>query len=144
MDYLQVSLVGTAVGYAYRITAFLLVVAAYIFIRWSRTHSSRPWSALAVWAATLGVLHPSLWITVLVAANVPCYALPWFGRGDSEIRAFAYGAIVLVLATVALVRVSRSKRQLRGVPFCIVAFIIGGYFVVDGIWMFFTLVTAYR
>ena len=85
-----------------------------------------------------------MWIIILNAAQIPCYALPWFGRGDSEILSFAYGAIVLGLAIVAMVRIAPSKRQLRGIPFCIVGFIIGGYFVVDGIWLFYTLVTAYR
>jgi hypothetical protein len=144
MDYLQVSPLGTAVGYTYRITGLLLVVAAFIFIRWSRTHSQRPWSALAVSSATIGILHPSMWVMILAAAHIPCYALPWFGRGDNEMQSFTYSAVVLALATIAAVRIARSKRQLRGIPFCIVGFITGGYFVIFWIWLFFTFVTAYR
>lgn len=120
MDYLQASPLGTAVGYAYRIAAVLLVIAAYIFVRWSRTHSGRPWSALAVAAGALGILHPTMWISILTAANIPCYELPWFGRGDNEMRSFAYSVMVLGLAIVATVRIARSKGQLRGVLFCIV------------------------
>ena len=52
-----------------------------------------------------------------MAAHIPCYALPWFGRGDSEILSFAYGAIVLGLASVAVARIARSKGQLRSIPF---------------------------
>lgn len=62
MDYLQVSPLGAVVGYAYRIAALFLAVAAFIVIRWSHTHSPRPGNAIAVWAGILGILHPGMWI----------------------------------------------------------------------------------
>jgi|GEM_PF-4888868 len=144
MDYLQVSPLGTAVGYIYRIAALLLVVAAYKFIRWSRTHSPRPWSAWAVATGVLGIVHPTMWTIVLMALNIPCYALPWFGRGDDEMLSFAYSAMVLSFAIVATVLIARSKGRLRGIPFCIAGFVTGGYLFVYWIWLFVTFITAFR
>jgi hypothetical protein len=99
---------------------------------------------LAVAAGAFGILHPTIWIGILMAANIPCYALPWFGRGDDEIISFTYSAMVLGLAIVAVVRIARSKGQLRGIPFCIVGFTAAGFVFLNWIWLFFTWVNAYR
>jgi hypothetical protein len=56
----------------------------------------------------------------------------WFGRGDSEMLSFAYGAIVIALTIVAKVRITRSKGQLRGITFCAVGLITGGHLSYTG------------
>ncbi len=143
MNPLEVSPLGNAIGWGYRIAAVSVIAGAWFLVRRSRASSPRPWSAPAVAAAALGVVHPSVWLAIFAAAGIPYYALPWVGRGDSELRSFLYSATVITLAIVGLVRVVRSRRQLRGVPFCVVGFITGGYFVIFWLWLLFTFVTAY-
>ena len=144
MNPFEVGPLGNAIGWGYRITAVTVAVGAWYLVRHSRAHSPRPWSASAVASAALGLMHPSIWVAIAAAASVPYYALPWVGRGDDELRSFIYSAIVITLANLGLVRVLRSRRQLRGVPFCIVGFVTGGYFAFFWLWLFLQFFGAYR
>jgi hypothetical protein len=132
------------VGYAYRIAAVLLAVAAYFFIRWSRSHSPRPWSALAVAAGAFGILHPTIWTVFSWQLTFHATRCLGSGRGDDEIMSFTYSAMVLGPAIVAIVRIARSKGRLRGIPFCIVGFTAAGFVFLNWLWLFFTWVNAYR
>jgi hypothetical protein len=89
-------------------------------------------------------MHPSIWVAIAAAASIPYYALPWVGRGDDELRSFIYSTAVIALGAVGLVRVLRSRRRLRGIPFCIVGFVTGGYFAIFWLWIFLQFFGAYR
>ena len=70
--------------------------------------------------------------------------IPWVGRGDSELRSFGYSALVITLAIVGGVLVLRSQRKLRGIQFCMVGLITGGYFLFYWLWIFYTFFGGYR
>ena len=135
---------GDAIAWIYPLTFVLAIGAAIFLVRHSKIHSARPWSAPAVASAALGIVHPSVWLTVLAAARIPYMTIPWVGRGDSELRSFGYSALVITLAIVGGVLVLRSQRKLRGIPFCIVGLITGGYFLFYWLWIFYTFFGAYR
>ena len=135
---------GDAIAWIYPLTAIFAIGGAVFLVRYSRAHSASPWSVPAVASAALGVIHPGVWLAVLAAAKIPYMTLPWVGRGDSELLSFVYSGLVITLAVVGVNRVLRSQRKLRGIPFCVVGLITGGYFLFYWIWIFLTFFGSFR
>jgi hypothetical protein len=105
----------------YEFIAAAIFGLAYCSLRLSRGSSAPRFSYLAVFATISVLLNPLLIHLVLMRVHFPYIV----GRGDSEFRSFAAGVVASIAGIVAVVRIQKSKGELKGLPFAFVG-IVGG------------------
>lgn len=88
---------------------FWVAVLAGIYWILHRQKRLQSVSFLAIVSLTTAILNPE--VTHLIFTRT---GLPWIGRGDSELRSFAFGVLAAITGHVALARIRRANPPVRG------------------------------
>lgn len=91
----------------YELVLVAVLASIYWFLR--RQQRLQSVSFLAIVSLTTAVLNPAVTHIIFKLTG-----LPWVGRGDSELRSFAFGLLAAIIGHVALVRIRRANPPVRG------------------------------
>jgi hypothetical protein len=105
----------------YELCAAFISILVYIGVRFLNVSVTPRFSFLAIFAALNVFLNP----VVINYVQWHLHSRFAVGIGSEELRSFSAGMLSFICGIVALIRILRSRRSLRGLPFAIVG-IIGG------------------
>jgi hypothetical protein len=88
---------------------FLVAVLTGIYWFLRRRQRLQSVSFLAIVSLTTAILNPAVTHIIFKLTG-----LPWVGRGDSELRSFAFGLLAAIIGHVALVRIRQASPPVRG------------------------------
>ncbi|MDX2109050.1 MAG: DUF4190 domain-containing protein [Verrucomicrobiota bacterium] len=114
----------------YELLWVTVLAGIYLIIR--RRQCLQSVSFLAIISLTTAILNPA--VTHIIFKLI---GLPWVGRGDSELRSFAFGVLAVVTGHVALVRIRRANPPVRGRAAAWIGLVIGYLWVVSWISVLF-------
>jgi len=122
----------------YEIIAGFICILVYISARFLNVSVTPRFSFLAIFSALTVFLNP------VVINYVQWHLHSHFavGIGSEELRSFTAGLLSFVCGIVALIRILRSHRSLRGLPFAIVGIIGGAIWAVFWAQLYIRFVSA--